>query len=574
MFRRLDRPAGHYLALVAAWAALCLPNLGAPGLWDIDEGNNSQCAREMLDSGNWVVPTFNYEWRYDKPALLYWLQATAYRVFGVNEFAARLPSALAALAAVLGAYELGRRMFGPTAALLAALVLASSPLFGAAAHFANPDALLCACTLGALAVFWCDHQAGRRRWFFTSAVLTGLAVLAKGPVGLVLPSAVTLLYLAWQRRLRTLLDVRLVGGGAVFLLTAVPWYVWVALETKGKWLFEFWGRHNQGRFLAPMENHQGPVVYYLLVLVIGLAPWSVFAGPLVWDLLRGREGDEGEGSVGRISNPSCPRTDWKSVLQGTTARERSALRFLLCWVAVYLVFFSLARTKLPNYVLPLYPAAALLAGRFLERWRRGTAAVPDWLPRLSLACLALVGVGLAAGLLVAGGAVPLAALRGRYVPGLQGGVVLGVLLVAAAAVALPLAWRGRRGAALAVCTLAALVLAGGAALWGAVVVDRLKAPRPLAAALPADHLRREVRVGAHGYFQPSLVFYCQRKVRRLDDPADAAEFLCGPLPSYLFVPARTWERMSPDLPTCRVLARHYDLYDHHDIVLVTNEAER
>src|SRR5206468_659995 len=120
---------------------------------------------------------------------------------------------------------------------------------------------------------------------------------------------------------------------------------------KGKWLFEFWGRHNQGRFLAPMENHQGPVVYYLLVLLAGLAPWSVFAGPLVWDLIRGRDEEgEDEGFVGQVSNLSGARTDWKSVLQATTARERSAVRFLLCWVAVYLVFFSLARTKLPNYV--------------------------------------------------------------------------------------------------------------------------------------------------------------------------------------------------------------------------------
>src|SRR5436305_4856700 len=136
MFRRFDCRWGHWLLLATAWAVLCLPNLGAPSLWDIDEGNNSQCAREMLASGNWIVPTFNYEWRYDKPALLYWLQATAYRLFGVNEFAARLPSALAALGTLLVAYELGRRLFDATSALLAGLVLASAPLFCAAAHFA------------------------------------------------------------------------------------------------------------------------------------------------------------------------------------------------------------------------------------------------------------------------------------------------------------------------------------------------------------------------------------------------------------------------------------------------------
>jgi 4-amino-4-deoxy-L-arabinose transferase-like glycosyltransferase len=442
-------------------------------------------------------------------------------------------------------------MFDARSALLAGLVLASSPLFCGAAHFANPDALLCFCTLLTLGIFWSDTQSGGRRWFWSCGVTTGLAVLAKGPVGLLLPSAVAFLYLAWQRRLRILLDVRQLGGVFAFLLTAAPWYVWVALETKGKWLFEFWGRHNQGRFLAPMENHQGPVVYYLFVLLIGLAPWSVFVGPLIWDLLRGKDEPE----------------------DGCADRRQAAVRFLLCWLAVYLIFFSLARTKLPNYVLPLYPAAALLLGRFLERWRRGLSAAPEWLPRLSLACLALVAVGLAAGLLVAGGTVPLAALRGRLVPGLEVGTVLAVVPLLGSVLGLVLVRRQRRGAVVAVCAVCAVVLTAGAALWGAVIVDQLKAPRPLTAALPPDQLRREVRIGAHGWFQPSLVFYCQRKVRRLDESEQAVEFLRGPLPSYLFVPAQRWDEMSPALPNCRVLARHYDLYDHRDIVLVTNVAD-
>ena len=154
MFQALCGRAGHYLLLATAWACLCLVNLGTPSLWDIDEGNNAEAAREMLDCGNWVVPTFNYQLRVDKPALLYWLQIGAFRLFGINEFAARLPSALAALAAVLMTYELGRQMFGAATGLLAGLVLASTGLFCAAAHFANPDALLNACTLLTLFFFW------------------------------------------------------------------------------------------------------------------------------------------------------------------------------------------------------------------------------------------------------------------------------------------------------------------------------------------------------------------------------------------------------------------------------------
>src|ERR1700733_3861570 len=97
MFRPFDHRLGHYLLLLAVWALLCLPKLGTPSLWDIDEGNNVEAAQEMAESGNYILPMFNYELRVDKPALLYWLQVAAYRVCGTNEFAARLPSALAAL---------------------------------------------------------------------------------------------------------------------------------------------------------------------------------------------------------------------------------------------------------------------------------------------------------------------------------------------------------------------------------------------------------------------------------------------------------------------------------------------
>src|SRR5215204_1596160 len=160
MFQRLDRRPAAYLLLVALWALLCLPNLGGPSLWDIDEGNNAECFREMLDSGNLIVPTFNYSLRTDKPVLIYWLQIACAQLVGVNEWSARLPSALAALLAVAAVYELGRRMFTPGAALLAAVVLATSFAFLGAAHFANPDALLLAFSTLALAFFWSDFTSG------------------------------------------------------------------------------------------------------------------------------------------------------------------------------------------------------------------------------------------------------------------------------------------------------------------------------------------------------------------------------------------------------------------------------
>ena len=261
MLHRLDNRFGHYALLGFVWAVLCLPNLGGPSLWDIDEGNNAECAQEMYESGNWIVPTFNYKLRLDKPALLYWLQASAYHVFGTNEFSARLPSALASLLALLIAYELGRCLFNRSAALLAGLVLASSVAFCAAAHFANPDALLNLCTL---LTFWClwNHYTRGGWWLLGAGAACGLGMLAKGPVALVLPMTTALLFFLRRRELRRLWDPACWERPWCFCLVAAPWYVWVGVETKGEWLAGFFWKHNVERAIGAMENHSGPFFYY------------------------------------------------------------------------------------------------------------------------------------------------------------------------------------------------------------------------------------------------------------------------------------------------------------------------
>jgi 4-amino-4-deoxy-L-arabinose transferase-like glycosyltransferase len=558
MFPALRSRLPHYALLLTVAAALTLPNLGAPSLWDIDEGLNAEASREMLESGNWIVPTFNGQPRTAKPALLYWLQVASYRRFGVTEFAARLPSALAAFAAVLLTYELGRRMFGAAAGLLAGIIVISCLQVCVLAHAATPDALLLACLMLAFLLFWEGYAAGGRRWLVTTSLGTGLAALAKGPVGLALPSAVVVLFLLSRRELRRLCDWRLGVGCLVFAAVALPWYVLVGSETRGAFLRGFLWNENVNRFLAPMERHAGPVWFYLPTLLVGFTPWCVFLGPVVWDAFgsRGAEGDRTE------PVPSA-------VAIGSPLNDAGACRFLLIWLAVWVGFFSLAQTKLPNYVLPAYPALALLTGRFLDRWRRGDVALPGWVMPLSLAALVLVGAATAAGVLLAGGALP---VKGFHpIAGLAPWALLGLVPVAGAAAA----WRylrdGRPGGVVAAVSAAAVAFVGGLAAFPALAVEADKAAKPLVADAGALRPDEEVRVGCFDYFQPSLVFYCQREVRQLDDPAQALEFLRCPLPVYLFCPAERWRELeSRAAGPCRLVARRHDLYRNCDVVVVTN----
>lgn len=553
MFQHLEHRLGHYLLLSLVWAALCLPNLGGPSLWDVDEGHNAEAAREMLVAGNVVVPTFNYRWRHDKPALLYWLQMGSYQLFGVSEWSSRFPSALAALGVIVIAYEFGRRMFSAATGLLAGVILATSVMFCAAARFANPDALLLFATSLTLLIFWNGYASGGRWWFVGAGAAAGLAVLAKGPVGVALPGAVVLLFLLWSRSLRILWDWRLPLGILAATAVALPWYAAVTAETKGAFVREFLLKHNAGRFGGVMEGHGGPWFYYLLCLIVGLAPWSVFLGPSVFYAL---------GSHARAD-----------VDNNHTAHARP-YRFLWCWVMVYLIFFSASATKLPNYILPIYLPVSLIMARFLDRWRRGSLMAPAWILNVCLACLALVGVGVAAGLLLAGGVVDSSFLRGRKLPGVEVWALVGAVPLAFAVVGWWCIRQRRRTEFVAGFAFSAALLIGIMAAGGAAAVDAHKAARPLAKLLPPDLNRRDVRIGCYGYYQPSLVYYCRREVTKLETQAGTEEFLRHPMQVYLFVPTEIWRLISSNAHVpFHVLGAHTDLYLGQEIVLVTNRLD-
>jgi 4-amino-4-deoxy-L-arabinose transferase-like glycosyltransferase len=553
---------GHFFLLVAVWAALSLPNLGGPSLWDIDEGNNSACSEDMLESGDYVVPKFNGAWRVDKPALLYWLQVGAYRAFGVGEFAARLPSALAALVAVLLTYQLGRRLFDPVTGLLGGLVLASAPMFCVAAHFANPDALLNACMILTFLCCWRAFQGGNTRWLIAAGAAAGLGVLAKGPVAVVLPAGAVGLFLLCSRRLGLLWDRRVLWAVLACLLVFAPWYAWVTNDTRGFFLEGFFLTHNLGRYLHAMEGHSGGpaggapwigttlrVLYYPLVLLVGLAPWSVFLGLAGWYGLGGRaRADDAPGGP-------------------------AAYRFLWCWIAVCLLFFAAAGTKLPNYILPLYAPVALLVARFLQRWRHGAVEPNRWLLRAAVVSFALIGVVVALALLIVGGVLLPSLVKRPPLTGVAEWAAIGIVPMLGAIAAGWLLLRQYRGAALAMLTAAAVAFLGPPAAWGVAAVDADKAPRPLVRAMLLDQNEREIRVVAYRYFQPSLVFYSRRQVAQVDTEEAVREYLSDryPVGVYLFLPAAEWERLQKEVRTpYRLVAQHRDLYRNCDVVLVTN----
>jgi 4-amino-4-deoxy-L-arabinose transferase-like glycosyltransferase len=555
MYSLASRPA-HYAVLIGAHLLMTLPNLGAHSLWDMDEGVNAEAAREMLESGNWITPYFNYEIRTAKPALLYWLEAGSFQVLGVNEFAARLPSVLCGLGAVLMCYELGRRMFSASTGLISALILASCVEFCLISHAATPDPPLLLFLGLAFYWYWAGLEGDRRWWFAPVGAATGLAVLTKGPIGVAMPGLVILLHLAWTRRLDKLWDRRVLLGAAAFLAVAAPWYVLVTLDTRGKWLEAFVLKENFDRFQNPADGHRGAVYYHVALLLILFVPWTAFLIPTVWNAVR-------EARRPRIADDlDTAETD----LPGK-------YRFLIVTVLAYLVFFSLAATKLPNYVLPLYPALAILTGRMLDRWRTGDVEFPRWVMATSVVGLGLVAVVLILGLLVAAGAIPIPiTIKGFHpLPALRDYATLGAIPAFVAVVFGWLMLKGRRDQAVAVFAAGAVGFMALLAAFPTIAMNEYKVPKYFAEDAGLRQPNRDIRIAAIGWYRHSMVFYAEREVTHLYSPNAVDQFLALPRPAYLLVAEADWEQLSKivTVPTT-VIARRYDFYSRKEILVIAN----
>lgn len=338
------------LALLAA--SLLLPGLGATRFIGEDEARYAGTTRNMLETGDWIVPRLNEVLRPQKPILIYWMMGSAFKVFGVGEFAARLWPALTGILLVLATFLFSAPLLGTRTALIAALLLAVCPAFFTWGRLAVTDVpLTLFVTFAALSVFYGAERPppAKRGWHCAAAVALGLGMLVKGPVAVLLALLVVVPYLVVRGRLRTeLREGAVLAAVLIFLALAAPWFVVVSLRTDGEFTRQFFLSENLLRYFESARTQIQPLYYYLPVTLVLFLPWS---GLLPYAL-------------------------WRGLRTGTTTADSAAHRLrLLCalWFALVFVFFSLSKTKLASYLLPLAPAAAILVAMQWEEWRRGFA---------------------------------------------------------------------------------------------------------------------------------------------------------------------------------------------------------
>ncbi len=526
-----------HLAIIAVVAAtVFFFNLGQARLWDRDEPRNAGCAAEMLQRGDLVVPIFNDQLRHQKPVLQYWLTISAYQLFGVNEFAARFWSALLATGTLLATYCIGRILFDPRTGLIGAIALASSLMFAVAARAATPDSVLMFCVTTALALFVVGTHWKRPsteseppcfptdyRWAVSIYAMLGLAILAKGPVGFLLPMATMGLYglvAGRQRRsaanrnwiistwqfvwsvvrpnhfLKTLWRMRPISAAVIALAVAAPWFVLVHLRTEGDFTRLFFIGEHFGRATTTLENHGGGIWFYPLAILVGFFPWSCLWGPTL------------------ISMITANRTAADTAVVQSANVESSGRALLVCWVLVQVGAFSIVQTKLPSYVTPCYPALALLTAWGLRPlWGNGVKAQPGLLIHRGWHLVAFLALAIS-GLLITGG---LWWAMGEYLPTLQRLALLGLIPLAGGLIliwiCLSRRWQytGLVYAITSVAFVASLLGLGTVAVDGSQSSQRVLDPIRASADVP---------VAAYGCLESSWVFYGQHRIIELNVMSD------------------------------------------------------
>lgn len=563
----------HWFLLILVGMGLFSVQLGNTHLWDQDEGYYAAAASEMYAKNDWVVPSFNGELFAHKPPMMFWGMMLGFSGFGVSEVGARFVSSLFGIGTILLTYQLARRLFDSLTGLMSGLAIGSCIMFTMVARSATADSHLTFFVLLSLSI-WMNgylsaiglNRAAKLRsipWFVWIAAyaVMGLGVLTKGPIGFLFPMAVLGLFLLNEQErsatvskstgarlwrtiepympfsfFQTLWRMRPITAVACILAVAGPWYCWVQIRTDGAFLREFIGIHHMGRFSGAMDNHSGPIYYYVVACLLGMYPWSAFAIPTLIQVFR-----------------EC-----------LSPVRSFAMRFVVCWAAVYLVIFSLAGTKLPNYVLPAYPALAIFCGRFFAAWMTDIRYVnPRWL-HLGWALMILIGFTVTLGF----PAMSFLSSEGQTTLdrfGLDSVSQQRMAWFALAGVPLclfgALGWfafgQGKRKLSGAAFTLGALGLIGLMTQFVAPQVDRWQGAQRMAESFGQENRMKgfvsvpsenDTKIVVLGQFRPSLVFYFGQVVHFSSSNEDAIERSKSSPDSMLITTEEHLQELQDQLP--------------------------
>ena len=339
----------HFTALLY-WAAMLFIWFFALGLRDListDEGRYADIAMEMLQTGDWITPRLNGLLYFEKPPLQYWASAIGFSIFGFNDFTARLWPGLTGFLTVISVWFTAKRLWGSLAGEYAALVVVSCAWMFTNSHFLTLDmgvSFFLALSLCCFLLAQDAQESHQQAWWMRAcwAAMAG-ATLSKGLIGLLIPGASLFFYSVINRDIKPWLRMQWISGLSIFLLLAAPWFYLVSVRNPEFAQFFFIHEHVE-RFLTTTHQHEGPLWFFIPDLLIGLLPWTSL---LFVMLIAGWRKTDLDGDKKSVFNPQ---------------------RFLIVWCGFIFVFFSISGSKLPSYILPIFPALGLLVAPLLASY--------------------------------------------------------------------------------------------------------------------------------------------------------------------------------------------------------------
>ncbi|WP_353683742.1 glycosyltransferase family 39 protein [Thermodesulfovibrio sp. 3907-1M] len=319
---------------------ISLLRLGSGRLFDVDEAVFAQATKEMIQSGDWITPTYNGEPRYDKPILFYWLMAFSFKLFGVNEFAARFTSALSGLILCAVLYFFIKNLKGEKQAFYTILSFAFSLYYFIYTHAAVTDMALSLFISISLICFYMSEEKNKK-FIYGFYIFSAFAFLTKGLIGIVFPFGIASVYLCIKKGFKGLKELYNLWAILLFLLISMPWYVAQILINGKEFIEQFFIKHHFMRYTGVISGHRGPIYFFIPVLIIGMFPWISFIGKAFKNF------------------------------------KRDALKqFSLVWAGFIFLFFSFSTTKLPNYILPAIPAFSILISYGMIEVNKNFSRIP------------------------------------------------------------------------------------------------------------------------------------------------------------------------------------------------------
>ena len=509
----------HWL-LLGLSAVLFFTSLGKAPLYILDEAKNAECAREMFERSDWIIPTFNGQLRTDKPPLHYFFMFGGYTIFGITEWGARFFSAVMGLLTIMVTWFFTSRHSNKLHAFISCLVLLASTHFLFQFRMSVPDPYLIFFNVSAIFTGYSFFKEKKNYWLWLCAIAMGLGTLTKGPVAIIIPGGVIFFWLMWEQRLKEILKRKILLASFIAIAIPLPWYLAVHKATNGAWTKGFFLEHNLNRFSSTMEGHGGLFILIPLFVFVGLLPASPFVGEALKNF------------KSRFSNPF--------------------MKLAFCAAAVYVIFYSFSGTKLPNYPIPGYAFFAIIIGYYFQQVLEWNSKI-KWYPFIILLVINL--------------ALPIAAYFGLKneiaLSGYENYAAVLLLLPIAVITGLFFARKGKPAYSLIAlfCFYTLFNL-----LFFYWLYPKIYSQNPMSKTI--NEVKKYDEVVSYKIFQPSYAFYLPARIKVFEE----ADSLMNYLKHHSAIIITRKEFVGDFKPGgLKTIAMHHNLFETPTTVLLTNK---